>query len=183
MIPAFFLLAAVVLRDDTNTIPPQRWRYERFVTKDQLPVDVDCAFKVERGPNVRVELMTEDNLEALREGRPHEAIVAATDGNLHQEIGVPGTFAIVILNDDKSLVSEVRLRLSLDFSQKSLPVTGELSPQRKLTVYVLSLAGFLLLVTVSARQLIVAMRNSKITSSHTPDEGGLIPPTPVHDPD
>lgn len=180
---AFFLLAAVLLRDDTNTIPPQRWRYERFVTKDQLPVDVDCAFKVEHGPNVRVELMTEDNLEALRNGRPYEVILASTGGGLHQEIGVPGTFAIVIKNDDKFVASEVRLRLSLDFSPKSLLVTGMLSPQRKLTVYVLSLVGFLLIVTLSARQLILAMRNSRPTATAIPDEPGLIPAPPVPDPD
>jgi hypothetical protein len=169
MIIALFLLASsVVLRDDVNTVAPGRWRYERFVTKEQLPVDVDCAFKVVKGPPVRVELMTIDNLEALRRGEPHEFIVASTSGDLHQEIGVPGTFALVVINDDKEHSADVSLRLSMDFSAKSLKVTGELSPEKKLVIALLSFTGFLAIVSFSARKLILAMRSSRSTNALPP---------------
>jgi hypothetical protein len=189
MTPALFLLASsVVLRDDVNTVPPERWRYERFVTKEQLPVYVDCTFRVVKGPAVRVELMTADNLEALRRGEPHEFITESSDGDLHQEIGVPGTFAVVVMNPDKALAADVSMRLSLDFSAKSLKVTGELSPEKKLVVMVLSFTGFLAIVSLSARKLILVMRDSRAsspgaTSSRTPDADGSTEPRPDRDPD
>jgi hypothetical protein len=184
MIPALFLLASsVVLRDDVNTVAPDRWRYERFVTKEQLPVEVDCVFKVVKGPPVRVELMTADNLEALRRGEPHEFIVASSSGELRQEIGVPGTFAIVVINSDKSHAAEVSLRLSLDFSAKSLKVTGELSPEKKLVVALLSFVGFLAIVSFSARKLILAMRDSRSTNARPPAVDETIEPAPDRDSD
>ena len=185
MILALLLLGSVVLRNDTSTIPPHhRWRYDRFVTNaKQLPVDVDCTFRVLEGGHVKVELMTEENLQALRDGRKYEAIQVSYDGSLHQEIGLPGTFAIVVWNDDESRPAEVALRLALDFSGKSLNPPRTLSPERKLTVILLSFIGFILIVTLSARQLLNAMKARSLTSSRTPDESGSIPPTPDHGPD
>jgi hypothetical protein len=184
MLPALFLLASsVVLRDDTNTVPSERWRYERFVTKDQLPVNIDCVFKVVKGPPVRVELMTDENLEALRNGQPHEFMSTSANGRLRQEIVFPGTFDIVVFNDDKSLAADVSMRISLDFSTKPLVVKGQLSPERKLIVVILSFGGFLTVVALSARKLIFAMRDSRITSSRTPDAAGSTEPTPDRDPD
>lgn len=182
MILALLLLGSVVLRNDTSTIPPHhRWRYDRFVTTArQLPVDVDCTFRVLAGEHVRVELMTEENLSALREGRKYETIQVSSDGSLHQEIGLPGTFAIVVWNDDDSRPAEVALRLALDFSGKSLNPPRTLSAERKLTVILVSFIGFILIVTLSARQLLNAMRARSLTFSHTQDESGLIPPTPDH---
>lgn len=184
MIPVLFLLASsVVLRDDINTVAPDRWRYERFVTKEQLPVEVDCVFKVVKGPPVRVELMTADNLETLRRGEPHEFIAASESGDLHQQIGVPGTFAIVVINSDKQHAADVSLRLSLDFSARSLKVTGELSPQKKLLVALLSFAGFVAIVSFSARKLILAMRDSRATSARPPAADEPIDPAPGRDSD
>jgi hypothetical protein len=184
MIPVLFILASsVVLRDDVNAVPPDRWRYERFVTKEQLPVGVDCVFKVVKGPPVRVELMTADNLEALRRGEQHEFIAASESGDLHQEIGVPGTFAIVVINSDKEHAADVSLRLSLDFSAKSLKVTGELSPQKKLVVALLSFTGFLAIVSFSARKLIRAMRDSRATNSRPPIVENAVESGPDRDSD
>lgn len=155
---AVLLLGSVLLRDDTNTIPPGRWRYDRFITNEkQLPVNVDCKFHAEKGSHVRVELLTEENLEALRRGESHDFITASTSGALHQEIGVPGTFALVVMNDDKAQPAEVALRLSLDFSAKNLNLPRTLSPRRKFTVILMSFLGFITIVTLSARQLLKAM--------------------------
>jgi hypothetical protein len=184
MILAFFLLASsVVLRDDTNSVAPQRWRYERFITRDQLPVDVDCSFRVVQGPPVRVELVTEENLEALRRGLPHEFIATSTAGSLRQEIGVPGTFAVVIINEDKSRAANVAMRLSLDFSTRALVVTGELSPDKKLIVVILSFGGFLGIVSLSARKLIRSMRDARPAGLSTPSQDAPIEPIPDRDPD
>jgi hypothetical protein len=166
MIFALLLLSsAVVLRDDTNIIEPQHWRYDRFVTKDQLPVDVDCTFRSD-GPQVRVELMTEDNLQAMRRGVDHDFIAASKSGRLHQEIGMAGMFAIVVINDDKVRPATVNLRLALDFA-KPLAYPRTLSPQRKFTVITLSFVGFLLIVTLSARSLVGAMRKARSAASES----------------
>jgi hypothetical protein len=184
MILALLMLGPVVLRNDTSTIPPNhRWRYDRFVTTaKQLPVDVDCTYRVLEGGHVRLELMSEDNLEALRRGRKYETIQVSKDGSLHQEIGVPGTFAIVVWNDDEQRPAEVAIRLALDFSGKSLNPPRTLSTQRKLTVILLSFVGFILIVTLSARVLLNAMKAHSLTSFHTPDAPGSIPPTPDRGP-
>jgi hypothetical protein len=188
MMLALLLLGAVVLRDDVSRIPPNhKWRYDRFeVTEKNLPVDVDCRFRVQKGDHVHVELMTEENLEALRAGRNHEAIQASSDGALHQEISVPGTFAIVLWNDDEAQAAEVALKLSLDFSGRNLNTTRSLTPQRQLTVILLSLFGFISILTVSARQLLKAMAtrpNPSITSYRIPDAHESTPPTTDREPD
>jgi len=185
---ALLLLGAVVLRDDVSRIPPHhKWRYDRFeITEKHLPAYVDCTFHVQKGDNVHVELMTEENLEALRAGHNYEVIQSSSDGVLHQEIGLPGTFAIVLWNNDETEPAEVALKLALDFPGKSMNLQRTLSRQRQLTVIVLSFFGFLCILTVSARQLLKAMaskQRSDLTSSQIPDEPEATPPTPDRAPD
>jgi hypothetical protein len=180
MFALVLLASSVVLRDDTSTVPPHhRWRYDRFVTTAKhLPVDVDCRFRVKQGAHVYVELMTEANLEALRRGEKYRIIQTASRGELRQEIGVPGTFAIVVWNDDDSQPALVALRLALDFPGNPLNAPKTLSPERKWTVILLSVVGFLSILAWSGWQLLRA-----ITSSRIPDGPGSIPPTPDRDPD
>ena len=95
------------------------WRYQQFSVGPQLPVEVDCTFQVAQPGRVRVELMTHDNLQALLKGRAYESIATSASGTLHQEIGVPGDFALVIVNPDRSQPAHVALRLTLDTSGQS----------------------------------------------------------------
>ena len=147
-----------VLRDDVNTVPAGEWRYQQFSVGPQLPADVDCTFQVAQPGRARVELMTRDNLQALLKGRAYESIATSTSGNLHQEIGVPGDFALVIVNSDKSQSARVAMRITLDTSGRSLIKARFVSPERKLTIILSSFAGFLLVVTLSARKLLLAMK-------------------------
>jgi hypothetical protein len=188
MMLALLLLSAVVLRDDVSRIPPNhKWRYDRFeVTEKHLPVDVDCLFRVQKGDHVHLELMTEENLEALRAGKHHDVIQSSSDGELRHEISVPGTFAIALWNDDETLPAEVALKLSLDFSGKNLNTTRTLTPQRQFTVILLSFFGFLSILTVSTRQLLkgMARRPKHLTTSfQIQDEHEPIPPTQDREPD
>jgi len=184
MILALLILGPVVLRNDTATIPPHhRWRYDRFeITAKHLPVDVDCEVRVLKGDKVRVELLTQENLDGLRQGRRYEAIRQSTDGELHQEIGVAGTYALVVWNEDEVRPAQVALRLALDFSGKRLNPPRTLSQERKLTVIFLSVIGFLSVLGLSARQLLRAMKFRAVTSFHTPNELGSIPPIPDPEP-
>jgi len=156
---ALLLLGAVVLRDDVSRIPPNhKWRYDRFVvTEKNLPVDVDCSFRVQSGANVHVELMTDSNLELLRAGEKYDLIQSSSDGLLDQEIGVPGTYAIVLWNDDENRPADVALKLSLNFKGPNSNQPRTLSFQRQLTVIVLSAVGFLAILSIGASQLLKAM--------------------------
>jgi hypothetical protein len=158
MLALLLLASSVVLREDVSTVPPHRWRYDRFLTTDkELPVDVVCDFRLLKGGKVRVELVTDENLNRLKKGDAYEVIQASSRGGLHQEIGLPGTFAIVVWNEDETRTAEVALRLALDFSGKGANPARGLSPRRQLTVILLSFAGFLAILIVSAQRLLKAM--------------------------
>jgi len=157
---ALLLISGTVtlLRDDVNLVPAGEWRYEQFTVGNALPAEVDCSFKVEEPGRARVELVTREALQERLKGREHESIATSTSGTLHQEIGVPGDFALVIVNLDKKRAARVAMRVTLDTSGKSLVKARYLSPERRLVVIVSSCVGFLLIVGFSARQLLAAMK-------------------------
>ena len=160
MLLAALLLSAVVLRDDVNVVPPGQWRYDEFILKDQIPATVDCVFRVDSPAHAHIELVTRDDLREMLRGKPHEAIASAPGpqaGKLRQEIREPGSYALVIVNEDRRRPARVALRLSLDFSARLQTKARYLEPQRKLAVIVLSFAGFLAIVTLSARKLLGAV--------------------------
>lgn len=150
--------SVTVLRDDVNPVPAGEWRYEQFTVGDKLPAEVDCVFKVEEPGRARVELVTREALQGWLKGREHESIAASTSGTLHQEIGVPGDFALAIVNLDKGRAVRVAMRVTLDTSGKSLVKARYLSPERRLVVILSSCVGFLLIVGFSARQLLAAKK-------------------------
>ncbi len=150
--------SVTVLRDDVNSVPAGEWRYQQFTVGSQLPAEVDCNFKAEEPGRARVELVTHDALQQLLKGREHDSIATSTSGMLHQEIGLPGTFALVIVNLDRKRAVRVAMRVTLDTSGKSLVKARYLSPERRQVVIVTSCVGFLLIVGLSARQLLAAMK-------------------------
>lgn len=145
-----------VLRDEIDVVPAGQWRFDEFLLKDQLPATVFCQFRVDPPGKARVELMTAENLQALLRRERYEPIAKATGGKLRYTIGVPGRFAVMVLNDDPRREARVALKLSLDFSTNA----RYLSPERRLTVILLSFIGFLAVVTLSARKLMMAMRRN-----------------------
>jgi hypothetical protein len=179
---ALLLFGAIVLRDDVVRIPPHhKWRYDRFIiTEKNLPVTLKCSFRVKSGDNVRVELISDADLEALRAGRNYDVIQSSSTGDLDHEIGIPGTFDLVLWNDDDSRAADVALKMALDFNG-GVGQARTLSRQCQITVIALSIAGFLTILGVSIRQLLKAM--AAPTSFQIPDEPESIPPTPGPDPD
>ncbi len=154
-----FLLGSVTtLRDGVEAIPAGEWRYELFTVGPTLPADLDCVFRVDLPGQARVELVTRENLRALLHHEEYEAIASSISGTLHQEIGVPGTFALVIVNTNKTRAARIDLKVTLDTTGRSLIKAKYLSPERRMTVILASFFGFLLLITVSTRKLLIAMR-------------------------
>lgn len=157
---ALLLLAAeaVVLRDDVNVVPPGEWRYDEFVVKEQVPATVACAFHQEGQARARVELVSRQQLDSLLKGQAHDVIVESRESGFSQQIRQPGSYALVLVNEDKTRPARVALKLTLDFSAYRRPSARYLSPERRLTVILLSFVGFLAIVTLSARKLLRAMR-------------------------
>ncbi len=151
----------VVLRDEAITVPPGEWRYDEFVLKQQLPATVNAYYRVDQGSEVHAELVTRESLQAMSARRPHQTInvtATAREGELHQEIGIAGTYALVIVNHNQTQPATVAFKLNLDFSGKPVSDVRYLSPERKRNVILLSFFGFVTLVTLSARKLLLAMR-------------------------
>jgi hypothetical protein len=164
LLACILLLAAstrVELVDEVYQIPPARWNYVPINLR-QNPALVDAAFQVEAGTGqVRLALMTQADVERLREELPH-GLLAVTEigksGAVSFRVRQPGDYALVVDNRDKAKPAAVHLRIALDFARPSGSLVTRLEPQRQLTVIVLSFAFFFGVVTYSARKLLRAAK-------------------------
>jgi hypothetical protein len=146
------------LLDEVYEIPPTDWRYVQVALK-QLPVTIEYEFHVISGDGaVRAALVNQEGLEDLKKGdrEPLGSVAFQKQGNFSRLIGVPDEYAVVIENRGPGL-TKVRLRVSLDFSDRRVQVRY-LSSQRRWAVIVISASVFLAIVLFSARKLLSAMR-------------------------
>ena len=168
------LLAAstsVELVDEVYGIPPAEWRYVEIDLKQQ-PALVVASYQVETGaPEVRLALMRREDLERLRDGRPHgvlEVTPPGPSGHLAHRVPRPGEYVIVLenragLGAPWAGPAAVHLRIRLDFAGRREPEVTLLSHPRQLTVIVLSFAVFFGIVTYSARRLLRAIRRPPVS--------------------
>jgi len=163
MLALILLLAAsrVELVDEVYQIPASEWRYVDLGLK-QRPALVSAHFDTEGDrARVRLTLLRAEDLQRLREGLPHGTIDSTSSGPrgaLSYDVPAPGDYVLVIDNDAPAPVS-VRLNVWLDFARHGPRVT-QLSPQRQLTVVLISFAVFFGIVSFSARRLLRAVRRS-----------------------
>jgi hypothetical protein len=157
-----FAGARVELVDEVYTIPPTEWRYVQVSLK-QTPVTVHCNYQVvAKDAQVRVALLSHDDLVRLRADQPHGFLAAsqpAAIGGLIYTVDRAGDYAVVIDNRGQQAPVRVHLRVSLDFSRQSGPAVGYLSRERKLAVILISFIVFFAIVTWSARKLLQATRH------------------------
>ncbi|HEY3839279.1 MAG TPA: hypothetical protein VGL72_22055 [Bryobacteraceae bacterium] len=151
--------SSVVLTDDVFQIPADEWRWVRFDVR-QRAATVACRFETVGGGEARAELVSRSELERFREHKQHDAL-ASTDpghqGTLSHYIDEAGEYAVVIENAGERPAA-VHLNVGLDFAAPR-PVSRSLSPERQLTVIVVSFAMFFAIVTFSARALLRAMKS------------------------
>jgi len=162
MSPALLLLLFAVdsqtLLDEVVEVPPSDWRYAQVMLK-QLPVTIEYEFKVISGDGaIRAALVNLEGLEDVKKGdrEPLGSGAFQRQGSFSRLIGVPDEYAVVIENRGPGRAS-VRLRVSLDFSERRVQVRY-LSPERRWAVVVISACVFLAIVLISARKLLGAMR-------------------------
>jgi len=163
MSPALLLLLLAsdsqTLIDEVVEVPPADWRYAQVVLK-QLPVTIEYEYHVVSGNGtVRAVLVNLDGLDALKKGDrdPLGAGGFQEKASFSRLIAVPDEYAVVIENGGHAR-ARVRLRVSLDFSERGRPRARYLSPQRRWAVIAISASVFLAIVLFSARKLRSALR-------------------------
>ena len=166
MIFVFLLLllapaSRVELVDEVFDVPPAEWRYVELSLK-QEPVAVVCHFEAAGGRTVRLALLRREDLDRMREDRPHGVVALApmgTRGYLRHVVREPGDYCVVLDNrDDTTHAAQVRLRVSLDFAAAPEPHARTLSPTRRAVVVALSCLAFFGIVLVAGRRLLRNMR-------------------------
>lgn len=155
MLPLVLLLLTAATRvqlvDEPFDIPAHEWRYDAELGLHQRTATLIAHYQVKSGGPVRLLLMTHEDEERMSEGQPHGAMKSigpALSGHLRYVVPQAGDYVLVVDNRDNSEPARVHLSVWLDFPQ----VTG-ISPQRQLTVILLSFAFFFGVVTWSARKL------------------------------
>lgn len=151
---ALFLLASasrVQLVNEPFDIPAHDWRFDSELGLHQRTATLSADYRVLSGGDVRLLLMTRADVEHLSEGKPYlNLITSGPDhrGHLQYAVPHPGDYVLVVDNRDNSEPARVHLSVWLDFRR----ITG-ISPQRQLTVILLSFAFFFGVVTWSARRI------------------------------
>jgi hypothetical protein len=154
----FFAADSQTLFDEVVEVPPAEWRWVQVVLK-QLPVTIEYEFHVISGDGaVRAILVNQEGLDDLNKGDrdPLGSGAFQKQASFSRLIGVPDEYAVVIENHGPARAS-VRLRVSLDFSERRLQVRY-LSSERRWAVIVISASVFLAIVLISGRKLLGAMR-------------------------
>jgi len=162
MIPvALLLLAAtthVVLVDEDFQIPASEWRYVELSLRQKAAI-VTADLQIQSGSHeLRLALMRREDLERLRQDRPH-GVLAATDpgesGRLRYTVRVAGDYVLLIDNrGSPAQPAKAHLRVALDFGTAAGPAVWELSERRRIAVIAISFAVFFGIVGYSARRLL-----------------------------
>jgi hypothetical protein len=166
MIPVAWLCllispSSIDLVDEVYRIPANEWRYVE-VSLRQQPALLSAELQSQAGSReVRAALLRRADLNRLRNDHPYGVLASTSPGpigQLHYYIHDPGDYAVVLDNRDSDAPAAVRLRVWLDFSGRTGRDAETLSPQRRLTVILVSFAVFFGIVTWSARRLLQSVR-------------------------
>jgi len=158
MVAALLLFMAafssVDLLDERFEVPANDWRYvPRTVTRE--PALVDCAFQADTpDAQVRLVLLTQEDLNAWRRGRDHDEIGSTPVGPrgvLRMPLHDPDAY--IVIENRGPRAAAVRLRVFLE-----QPNVRYLPRSRRLAVILISFTVFFAIVTFSARRLLKAIR-------------------------
>ena len=157
---AWILLLAASSRvevvNEDYRIAARDWQWAPVSLKQQ-PGMIAAHFQVHPGsPEVRLVLMRRQDLDEM----PHGSLAQTepgSSGSLGHYIHDLGDYALVVDNRDGDAPADVHLSVWVDFSQRRHSVET-LTPQRQLTVILLSFAVFFGIVTWSTRRLLRAVR-------------------------
>jgi hypothetical protein len=169
LIMAGLLLAASTQQQDAggqkdNADQPFRlesgdFRWVPFTVR-QTPSEVDCHFEVIKGdPSIHVELLPMSEFRLYSRGREHDTMALTPkgrSGEFRRIIDVRGQYAVVVENARGAPPATVLLRVQTNLNPGDM--ARILSPERRLTVILISFAFFFVTVAWSGRKLVRAMR-------------------------
>jgi hypothetical protein len=129
-------------------------------TVHQVPTGVNCHFDVVSGnATVHAELLPMSEFRLFDRGRDHETMALTAKGRSEEfrhVIYERGQYAVVIVNDKGAPPAVVSVRVETNID----PPARLLSPERRLTVILLSFAFFFITISWSSRKLILGMRGA-----------------------
>jgi len=153
--------SSVDLVDETYRIPGGEWRYVE-VSLRQRPATIYAVLgSPESPPGIRAALLTHEDLYRLNRDRPYGVLATSSPGpvaRLSFYVRNPGEYALVLDNRESDKPATVHLRVWLDFAGPPGHQPETLSPQRRMTVILVSFLGFFAIVTWSARRLLQSIR-------------------------
>ena len=153
--------SSVDLVDEVYRIPANEWRYVE-VSLRQQPALLSAELQSQAGSReVQAALLRRADLNRFRGDHPYGVLASTAPGpvgRLRYYISDPGDYAVVLDNRENDAPAAVRLHVWLDFSGRPGYASETLSPQRRLTVILISFAVFFSIVTWSARRLLQAVR-------------------------
>jgi hypothetical protein len=143
--------------------PNGDYRWQK-ITIRQTPSQVDCHFEVLSGsPSVHLELLPLSEFRQFDRGLEHETLVVTPDGrngDFRRIIDVSGEYAVVVVNGKHAPPATVSFEVRTSVNPQARDTARTLSPERRLTVILISFVFFFVTVTWSARKLLRAMRPS-----------------------
>jgi hypothetical protein len=142
---------------------PGDWRWEPISIR-QTPSQVDCHFEVLSGSaSVHLELLSLSEFRQFDRGLEYETLVVTPDarnGDFRRILEMSGEYACVVMNGKRAPPATVSFEVRATVNPNGRDTARTLSPQRRLTVILISFAFFFVTVTWSARKLLRAMRPS-----------------------
>lgn len=148
----------VVLVNEDYQIAPGDWQWVEVNLKQRAGA-ILANYQVLSGPtSVRLVLMHRRDLDNMPLGALAQT-PAAGNGSFFHGVHEVGNYALVVENQSTAAPSIVHLNVWIDFARPGRTVET-LSPQRQLTVILVSFVVFFGIVTWSARRLLRAVRRN-----------------------
>jgi hypothetical protein len=150
------ILAVSLLAGAPLRLGPGEYRWLPF-TVSRTPTAVDCRFRVlQGGPTVQMEVMTAAAFRRFSHGRGYDPIAAVPDGRngrIERLIDERGEYMVVVENAEEAPAAMVDLELKTDVNPSPESLARVLSPERRLTVILVSFGIFFAIVTWSGLRL------------------------------
>jgi hypothetical protein len=160
----FALLGAPVFAANPTPfrLDPGEFRWIPF-TVNQTPTEVESSFQVMRGdPSVHIELLPMSEFRRFNRGREHETLAASDSGRsgaFRRILEARGQYVVVAINKSKSQAAVVMLELRTDLNPNADVIAKTISPQRRLTVILISFGIFFATVTWAGVRLLRSIQS------------------------
>lgn len=142
-------------------LEPGDFRWIPF-TVNQTPTEVDCSFQVVRGdPSVHMELLPMSEFRRFNLGREHETLAISENGRagaFRRILDGRGQYVVVVINQSKARPATVTLEVRTDLNPNADVSAKTISPQRRLSVILISFAIFFTTVTWAGFRLLRAIK-------------------------